>query len=263
MIILNWHWACADPPPQLDVAGATICVACNIAISVRVGSPGDTGDLAQTIAAQTQATAATVAHTIQSALQSAPEVARPVPPTPPVVFPPGLAPPVTVATALSQPQLYPIDLGPFVAPLDAAATDDPPLHGAPSTYGAALAPAAQLPESQGVAGEVVSLAALRASSTLSSPPRSIVGRAGAGSRSPVGTRRPAHRPVPPAIPPSAPMPFVLAAGSPSTHGGGPSAVVALATAVALAFLYAVYSALRTRPAVPPARGGGAKPHPPG
>src|SRR3954447_8945753 len=179
-IILNWHWACADPPPQLDVAGATICVACNIAISVRVGSPGDTGNLAQTIAAQTQATAATVAHTIQSALQAAPEVATPVPPTPPVVFPPGLAPPVTVATALSQPQLYPIDLGPFVAPLDAAATDDPPLHGAPSTYGAALAPAAQLPESQGVAGEVVSLAALRASSSLSSPQRSIVGRAGAG-----------------------------------------------------------------------------------
>src|SRR3954447_24202612 len=203
-IILNWHWACADPPPQLDVAGATICVACNIAISVRVGSPGDTGNLAQTIAAQTQATAAGVTHTIQSALQAVPQVATPVPPTPPAVVPPGAAPPVGVAALISQAQLFPIDLGPFVAPLDTAAADDPPLHGAPSVYGAALAPAPLSLESQGVAGDVASLAALRAStslpSNLPSPQRSIVGRAGAGSRSPAGTRRPAHRPVPPAIP---------------------------------------------------------------
>ena len=57
--------------------------------------------------------------------------------------------------------------------------------------------------------------------------------------------------------------MVLAAGAPSTHGGGPGVVVALASALALAFLYAVYSGLRTPSAVPPAGGSGAKPHPPG
>jgi hypothetical protein len=57
--------------------------------------------------------------------------------------------------------------------------------------------------------------------------------------------------------------MVLAAGAPLTHGDGPGVVVAIASALALAFLYAVYSALRTPPAVPPAGGSGAKPHPPG
>lgn len=57
--------------------------------------------------------------------------------------------------------------------------------------------------------------------------------------------------------------MVLAAGAPSTHGDGPGVVVAIASALALAFLYAVYSGLRTPSAVPPTGGSGAKPHPPG
>ena len=89
-IVLNWHWSCAEPPPTLDVAGVTICVSCNIAISVRVGSPGNTGDLAQTIAAQTAATATGIAQTIQTALQAAPPAAAPLPPAPPAVIPPAV-----------------------------------------------------------------------------------------------------------------------------------------------------------------------------
>ena len=49
-----------------------MCDSCNIAISVRVGSPGNTGDLVQSIAAETAAAASDIAGTIQTALQAAP-----------------------------------------------------------------------------------------------------------------------------------------------------------------------------------------------
>ena len=122
-IVLNWHWACADPPPTLDVAGVTICVSCNIAISVRVGSPGNTGDLAQTIAAQTAATAAGIAQTIQTALQAAPPAATPLPPAPlpdapPAVIPPVGATPAFVPVAVPALHAYPIDAGILVTPFD-------------------------------------------------------------------------------------------------------------------------------------------------
>jgi hypothetical protein len=278
-IVLNWHWACVDPPPTLDVAGATICVSCNIAISVRVGSPGNTGDLAQTIAAQTAATATGVAHTIQTALQAAPPAAAAlptsvlppappsvIPPVPPAVTPPAAGPAFVAAAALPAllPALhpYPIDGGILLTPFDDVSTEDAPLHGAPSSFGASTSQARQ-DTAHGVAGRFTPLVAVPVSSGLLSPQRSTAGRTGAGSRSPAGARRPARGPAAPGAPPSAPAPFVLAAGAPLTHGGGPGVVVAIASALSLAFLYAVYSALRTPSAVPPAGGNGAKPHPPG
>lgn len=275
-IVLNWHWACAEPPPTLDVAGATICVSCNIAISVRVGSPGNTGDLAQTIAAQTAATAAGIAQTIQTALQAAPSAATPLPPAPlpdaaPAVIPPVGATPAFVAVTVPALHAYPIDAGILVTPFDDLSAQDAPRHGAPLSFGVPTSAGRQSPQnsggnSGGVAGALTTalIALPAASANLLSPQRSTAGRTGAGSRSTtVGARRPARAPAAPTAPPSAPDPMVLAAGAPSTHGDGPGVVVAIVSALALAFLYAVYSALRTPSAVPPAGGSGAKPHPPG
>jgi hypothetical protein len=286
-IVLNWHWACADAPPPLDVAGVTVCTSCNIAISVRVGSPGDTGSVAQTIAAHTAAAATNIAQTIQSALQAAPApVVSPPVVSPHVIVPPGVSPPVVsllppaslavappglLAAAQPQAQLFPIDAGALaVLPLDGlSATEDPPRRGAPLSFGGAAAPQgqgqgqAQAQLAEGVAGVVATIGVLVGRS-VSSPQRSTAERTGAGSRSPVGARRSARPPAPPAAPPSAPTPFVLAAGAPGAQSGGQGIGLAIASAIALVFLYAVYTALRTPPAVPPAaRDAGAKPHPPG
>ena len=277
-IVLNWHWACAEPPPTLDVAGVTICVSCNIAISVRVGSPGNTGDLAQTIAAQTAATAAGIAQTIQTALQAAPAAAAPLPPTPaplpdaaPAVIPPVGATPGFVLVAVPALHAYPIDAGILVTPFDDLSAEDAPRHGAPLSFGVPTSAGRQsaqssIGDSGGVAGALSTalIAPSAASDKLLSPQRSTAGRTGAGSRSTTaGARRPARAPTAPTAPPSAPDPMVLAAGAPSMHGDGAGVVVAIASALALAFLYAVYSGLRTPSAVPPAGGSGAKPHPPG
>jgi hypothetical protein len=239
-----------------------VCTSCNIAISVRVGSPGNTGDVAQTIAAQTATAAAGLAHTIQTALQAVPSAATPLPSMPPAGVPPAAAPgAVMAAIALAAPA-FAIDSGMAMAPLDLS-VEDPPRHGAPTSFGAGSGAGQQL-GTHGVDARVASLAVATATGLLSvSPQRSSAGRAGAGSSSAAGARRPAHAPGPPIPSPSAPSPFVLAAGVPSTHGGGLGAVVAIVSALTLAFLYAIYSALRVPPAVPPAEGGGARPHPPG
>ena len=262
-VVLNWHWACADPPPTLDVAGITVCTACNIAISVRVGSPGNTGDVAQTIAAQTAAAATGLAHTIQTALQTVPTAATPLPPMPPAVVIPAVAPPATLAVLAPGAHAFAIDAGIVIASLDPSG-EDPPRHGAPTSFGAAPPPGQQQLGAIGVDARVASLPVATETGLLSfSPQRSSARREGAGSSGAAGARRPARAPAAPTPSPSAPTPFVLAAGAPSTHGGGLGAVAAIAAALTLAFLYAVYSALRTPPAVPPAGDGGAKPHPPG
>src|SRR5580765_5016263 len=91
-IILNWTWDCADVvPPPLDIASVTTCVGCNIAISVRVGSPGDSAGVTQT----TQVDAAAIASGVAEATQAASQTV--VPPQPPVVAPP--APPQSPAVA--------------------------------------------------------------------------------------------------------------------------------------------------------------------
>ena len=206
-IVLNWHWACAEPPPTLDVAGATICVSCNIAISVRVGSPGNTGDLAQTIAAQTAATAAGIAQTIQTALQAAPPAATPLPPAPlpdaaPAVIPPVGATPAFVAVTVPALHAYPIDAGILVTPFDDLSAEDAPRHGAPLSFGVPTSAGRQSAQnsggnSGGVAGALTTalIALPAASANLLSPQRSTAGRTGAGSRSTTaGARRPCTRP---------------------------------------------------------------------
>src|SRR6476646_7607597 len=96
-IVLNWHWACADAPPPLEIEGMTVCTSCNIAISVRVGSPGDAGDVAQSIDAATD-----VAGTIQAALQTATPLSAPPTPSPmPDIAAAVVAPLVAAAQALT------------------------------------------------------------------------------------------------------------------------------------------------------------------
>jgi hypothetical protein len=177
---------------------------------------------------------------------------------------PEAAPPATVAAAGFATPAFAIDSGIEIASLDLLSVEDPPRHGAPTSFGAAPPPRQQQLGAIGVDARVASLPTATETGLLSfSPQRSSAGREGAGSSNAAGARRPARAPAAPTPSPSAPTPFVLAAGAPSTHGGGLGAVAAIATALTLAFLYAVYSALRAPPAVPPAGGGGAKPHPPG
>jgi len=181
------------------------------------------------------------------------------------VIPPAAdAAPAFAAAVVPALHAYPIDAGMLVTPFDDSSAEDAPRHGAPSSFGVPTSTARQ--SSHGVAGGTspIFVALPAPSPRLLSPQRSTVGRTGTGSRSTAaGARRPARAPAAPTAPPSAPDPMVLAAGVPSMHGDGPGVVLAIASALALAFLYAVYSALRTQPAVPPAGGSGAKPHPPG
>jgi hypothetical protein len=256
-IVLNWHWDCADPPPPLDVAKTTVCTSCNIAISVRVGSPGDAGDVTQTIANEAASATANMQADLQQTGQAvfAPAIVVPLPSVPSVPGVPSLpvlpsmswpAPPVrAVAVALHAQAGTPFE------------AEDPPRLGAPPGFGA---PASSGSSAGGVAGRSTPLRAT-VTAGLPSPQRSSAGRA-EGSRSSAAPRRPARTPAPPGAP-SEPTPFVLAAGAPASHGDGPGAVAAFASALTLAFLYAIYSALRTGPDVPPTRRSGANPHPPG
>jgi hypothetical protein len=131
-IILNWHWACAEPPPPIDVTGITICTSCNIAISVRVGSPGNTGDVAQSIIASATAAAADVANTIQAALQTA---------IPPSASPAGSPLPDPIAGVAAAPlaavqaTTFRIDDGVLIEPPASAPSEDLPRHGAPASFG--------------------------------------------------------------------------------------------------------------------------------
>jgi hypothetical protein len=160
-----------------------------------------------------------------------------------------------MAVAAPAAHAFAIDSGIAIAPFDLS-VEDPARHGAPTSFGAAPPPGQQL-GANGVDARVASLPVATATGPLSlSPQRSSAGREGAGS-SAAGAQLPARAPAPPIPSPSAPTPFVLTAGAPSTHGGGLGAVVAIASALTLAFLYAVYSALRVPPAVP-AGGGGAE-----
>ncbi len=283
-IVLNWHWACSEPPPPLDMAGVTVCTSCNIAISVRVGSPGNTGDLVQSIAAQTAAAAANIAGTVQAAIQAAAPAPATLPITPPALDPPALLAPVAaglstaltpvaagLSTALTPAfaplRASPLDAGLFTAPLDPTVGEDAPRRGAPLSYGAASGRPAYTAGASSSVGAVLGDALAAPIEPFGRLPRRLVGSddgaSAAPSRSATSAARPPRTPTPGAPAPTAPTPFVLAAGAASSHGGGIDAGIAIASAFALLFLYAVYSALRGTPAVPPARADGARPHPPG
>jgi hypothetical protein len=264
-IILNWHWACDEPPPSIDVAGITICTSCNIAISVRVGSPGDTGDVAQSILASATAAAADVADTIQTALQTA---------TPPSALPAGSPLPDPIAAvaaaplAVVQAATFRIDDGVLIEPPASAPSEDLPRHGAPASFGGGSA----------VEGSGNDRAQSRAYATLgASIPaagrarivlfhQKTVSRATVRSHavaSPAAVLARAPKPVPQAPAPSAPTPFILGAGFAAAHSGGIGVVTALASGLAMILLYSISTALRLVLVVPPDRAAGANPHPPG
>lgn len=255
-IVLNWHWMCDSPPPPLDVVGITVCTSCNIVISVRVGSPGDTGDVTQSIIASTVAAAVNVANTIQEAFQAA------------IPSPPAQEAAVTVASiGLGPASTFRIDDGPVIAyaPEATSAADDLPRHGAPTSYGGRTPQASANDRAQnrvhaaGLTPPIDAPSDVRVAALqrwiLQHPDlrrRVIVSRA---------PRRPLR--APPGSPPPTPLPIALTAGIAAPHGSGIGLVASLASGLALLFVYAIFSALRLPSAVPRARDAGANPHPPG
>src|SRR6478672_2218955 len=265
-IVLNWHWACAAPPPSIDLAGITVCTSCNVAISVRVGSPGDTGDLVQSIVTSTAAAAANLADTIEAAAQTAiPPSASPIAsPIPDAVASVTAAPLAAVKEVTNQ-----IDDAAFLAPATPAASEDLPRHGAPTVFGGG---GARPPFLGAAAGSRVDIAPGEPTSAevrarVALLQRWIVRRPRVSTEAVAKPPRarptaPAPFPLPP-IPSAPPTPFILGAGVAGTHGGAIGVISALAPGLAMVFLYAISTALRLPPVVPPARGAGANPHPPG
>jgi hypothetical protein len=265
-IVLNWHWSCADPPPSIDLAGITVCISCNVAISVRIGSPGDTGDLVQSIVTSAAAAAANLADTIKAAARTAiPPSASPIgKPIPDQVAAVTATPPVALQEVTNQ-----IDDAAFLAPAPAAASEDLPRHGAPTVFGGGGTRPPSLGDGARSRADIApgepTPAAVRARVALLQ--RWIVRRPVVGSEAPAKPPRaqavaPEPFPLPP-IPSAPPTPFVLGAGVAGAHGGAIGVIAALASGLAMALLYAISTALRLPPVVPPARGAGANPHPPG
>src|SRR5262249_61461890 len=70
-VVINWKWSCDDAtPPPLQVASVTQCTSCNINISVRVASPGDSASVVQSTRVDAAAIASTVSEATQAAAQS-------------------------------------------------------------------------------------------------------------------------------------------------------------------------------------------------
>jgi hypothetical protein len=111
--IWNWQWSCAGAPgPAPDIPAA--CIQCNVALSIRIASPGDDGAVTQSnevISAVTAYNTAALAQNI-SELAAAPpqpqpvtvDVPRPpVPPLPPIPPPPVVGAPSLPAMAAGGP----------------------------------------------------------------------------------------------------------------------------------------------------------------
>ena len=161
----NWHWNCPDDaPPPTTASSTTVCFGCNIAISVRVASPGDSGDITQTTGTTATSLATNVATATQAAAQILPGAAPQQPPVPPPAPPLPAAPlkpvaPVAVvaqvapaspiAPAAAVPAIVVAPAAPAapgavravagvpVARAALAGPEDPPRHGAPDFGGRA------------------------------------------------------------------------------------------------------------------------------
>ena len=108
--IWNWSWNCADNPsdPGAPPAGATAwtwnwnwdcpttsstsCSACNTAISIRILSPGDDGDVTQSNAATSTSVAQTISTTVQQTVQQTVNQVLSAPLPPELPAPGGTAP---------------------------------------------------------------------------------------------------------------------------------------------------------------------------
>ncbi len=104
--VWNWQWDCPGGAPAPTASVPSVCNQCNIAVSIRVGSPGDNGDVTQTNAAVSSAAAANAATTGLGATQAAAPASVPAvdafrpPPVPslpgPIFTLPPIPPPPTV-----------------------------------------------------------------------------------------------------------------------------------------------------------------------
>lgn len=169
----------------------------------------------------------------------------------------------TPLTMAAQAATYRIDDGPFIAPLPLVpAPEDLPRFGAPTSLrGVGPPPASGDTRVQRRAHVAVGVAVVAVSEARIAVFQQQILRRGAAHRNRVRSTAPA--PAPPARPPSAPAPATVDAGTTATHGGGIGVVTALALGLVMTLLYALFIALRLPPAVPPARGARANPHPPG
>ena len=248
----------------MTVAGVTVCVSCNINVSVRIASPGDTGDVVQQIAAAAQATVAGIqSAAAATAAEAAPAAiaATPIPASTDV--------PLNVEPVLPDPVGDPVPVVPSVAAVALTASgEDPPRHGASPLDGSPrhlLAPergsttAAAAPDRGGTA-EAAAPAVLvleRAAPTAAVRARPDRDRTGAAPRAP----RPPAAPTSPV--PSPPAPALLAAAPLGGHGGAGSANAALTTmtlaGLTLVFLSRIRSIARSIRRAGPVT----QPHPPG
>ena len=275
-IIWNWHWNCPDaPPPTASATGTTVCVGCNIAISVRVGSPGDSAGVTQTTGTDASSIATDVATAAQAAAQVLPEavpqqpaVPPPAPPqsaTPEPVMPQPLAPAPPLAPTLPLAPVSPAVsvLAPFLPPL-AFGADDAPRHGAPdfgADSGAAPPPRATIHVRTLFRRATTAPSAVAIVTTVhvtSSPwhaPRH------AARRQPVADAR-APVPFPPA-PPRTPAPVSFAPALTETHDAGAFTTFAAGAgalgALILVLLGYLAPGLQTVRSLP----GSAQPDPPG
>jgi hypothetical protein len=229
--IWNWQWSCDG------VSTPTPCTGCNTSISIRIFSPGDDGDFAQTISSTT----ASIAQSIASTNQTIQQVAPPTPP-PPVLLPAGSLPavwplpdppPALVAGAFA-PALAPV-LGTALAWFGIDAI--PPTAPADTTLlpwdllpGAGLEAAAQYrfsPDRVTARSSVLGIAAVGVESTASLQTSSFLtapaSKRHAGGADPSRPSKPLHRQAPPHRPPFGFPPDLTAGGttpgSSSTLGG--------------------------------------------
>jgi hypothetical protein len=274
----------------VSATGTTVCVGCNIAISVRVGSPGDSAGVTQTTGTDASSIATDVATAAQAAAQVLPEAvpqqpAVPPPALPQSVMPPSAPPqpmlpqpvvmpqpvmpqPVMPQPAAPIPPIAPVSpavsvLAPFLPPIVLGA-DDAPRHGAPdfaADSGAASPTHATL-----------RVRALFRPATTAAPAVAI-GRAVRVSSSPlratrhVARRQPvagARAPVPfPHGPPRTPAPVSFAPAPTETHDTGAFTTFAAGAgalgALILVLLGYLAPGLQTVRSLP----GSAQPDPPG
>src|SRR5439155_3374011 len=93
--IWNWQWSCAGSPGPVP-AVPTLCVQCNLAVSIRVASPGDDGDVTQSNLLTSSASVSNTAGTLRALDESGASfpLAPPMPFVPePVLVPPPIPPP--------------------------------------------------------------------------------------------------------------------------------------------------------------------------
>ncbi len=272
-IIWNWHWNCPDaPPPVASATGTTVCVGCNIAISVRVGSPGDSAGVTQTTGTDASSIATNVATAAQAAVQVLPEAAPQQPAVPPPALPqPVLSQPVAPQPAAPMPPVAPAApvspavsvLAPFLPPLDLGA-DETPRHGAPDFAADSAAPQRESATVQVRAlfrQAPTATAAVAIVKTVPVSSRHWQAARHAGRRQPVaGARAPV--PFPPA-PPRTPAPVSFAPSLTETHDTGAFTTFALGAGALGAFLLVLLGylapGLQTVRSLP----GSAHPDPPG